>query len=248
MTVPAAEIDLTDWPVAILAGGMAKRLRPLTETIPKALVDVAGAPFLTHQLRLLHTAGLRRIVICAGYLGEMIEAEIGNGAALGLRVDYSFDGPRLLGTGGALKKALSFLGDRFFILYGDSYLPIDYRKVAAAFAADNKTGLMTVYRNQGQWDASNVQFEAGQILRYDKKHRIPEMHHIDYGLGILRAEGLASWANDEPFDLAEVYGRLLSEKQLSGYEVTERFYEIGSMQGLAELDAFLRRQPAFSSS
>src|SRR5436190_1020141 len=248
MTPPAEGIDLADWPVAILAGGMAKRLRPLTETIPKALVSVAGAPFLTHQLRLLHSAGLRRIVICAGYLREMIEAEMGDGAALDLRIEYSFDGPRLLGTGGALKRALPLLGDRFFILYGDSYLPIDYRKVATAFATGDKTGLMTVYRNQGRWDASNVQFEAGQILRYDKKHRTPEMHHIDYGLGILRADGLASWPDETPVDLADVYGRLLSEKQLLGYEVTERFYEIGSTQGLAELDAFLRRQPAFSPS
>jgi NDP-sugar pyrophosphorylase family protein len=248
MTPLAEEIDLADWPVAILAGGMAKRLRPLTETIPKALVSVGGAPFLTHQLRLLHSAGLRRIVICAGYLGEMIAAEIGDGGNLDLRIEYSFDGPRLLGTGGALKRALRLLGRRFLVLYGDSYLPIDYRKVAAAFVAGNKTGLMTVYRNQGQWDASNVQFEGGQILRYDKKHRTPEMHYIDYGLGILRAECLASWPDDAPFDLADVYGRLLSEKQLSGYEVTERFYEIGSTQGLAELDAFLRRQPAFSPS
>jgi NDP-sugar pyrophosphorylase family protein len=107
---------------------------------------------------------------------------------------------------------------------------------------------MTVYRNQGRWDASNVQFEAGQVLRYDKKQRTPEMHHIDYGLGILRAESLTPWPDDEPFDLADVYRRLLSENQLSGYEVTERFYEIGSAEGLAELDALLRRQPAAGPS
>jgi NDP-sugar pyrophosphorylase family protein len=243
MTEPAEEIDLADWPVAILAGGMAKRLRPLTETIPKALVSVAGSPFLEHQLRLLHSAGLRRIIICAGYLGEMIETEVGDGASMGLRIRYSFDGPRLLGTGGALKQALPLLEDRFFVLYGDSYLPIDYRSAALAFARGDKAGLMTVYGNQGRWDASNVQFEAGQILHYDKKQRTPEMHHIDYGLGILRAESLASWPDNEPFDLADVYRRLLTENQLSGYEVTERFYEIGSTQGLAELDTFLRRVP-----
>ena len=248
MTAPTEEIDLADWPVAILAGGLAKRLRPITETIPKALVTVAGAPFLAHQLRLLHSAGLRRIIICAGYLGEMIEAEIGDGTSFELRIEYSFDGPLLLGTGGALKRALPLLGRRFFVLYGDSYLPIDYGKAALAFASDDKQGLMTVYRNEGRWDASNVQFEAGQILRYDKKQRTPEMHHIDYGLGILRAESLASWPDNEPFDLADVYRRLLSENQLSGYEVTERFYEIGSAEGLAELDAFLRRQPAFGPS
>lgn len=242
------EIELADWPVAILAGGLAKRLRPVTETIPKALVTVAGAPFLTHQLRLLHSAGLRRIVICAGYLGEMIEAEMGDGANLDLRIDYSFDGPRLLGTGGALKRALPLLGRRFLVLYGDSYLPIAYRKVALAFAEAEMAALMTVYQNEGRWDTSNVQFEAGRILCYDKQKRTPEMRHIDYGLGILRAEALASWPDDEPFDLADVYRRLLSENQLAGYEVTERFYEIGSPEGLAELDAFLRRQPVLSPS
>ena len=248
MTAQAEEIDLADWPVAILAGGLAKRLRPITGTIPKALVTIAGAPFLAHQLRLLHSAGLRRIIICAGYLGEMIEAEIGDGASFYLRIEYSFDGPRLLGTGGALKRALPLLGRRFFVLYGDSYLPIDYRKAALAFTTADKAALMTVYRNEGRWDTSNVQFEAGQILRYDKKQHTPEMHHIDYGLGILRAESLASWPDNEPFDLADIYRHLLSENQLSGHEVTERFYEIGSPEGLAELDAFLRRPPVFSPS
>jgi NDP-sugar pyrophosphorylase family protein len=240
MTAPTDEMDLADWPVAILAGGLAKRLRPITETIPKALVSVAGEPFIAHQLRLLHSAGLRRIIICAGYLGEMIAAEVGDGAGFDLRIEYSFDGPRLLGTGGALKRAVPLLGSRFFVLYGDSYLPIDYRKVALAFVKEARAGLMTVYRNQGRWDTSNVQFEAGQILRYDKKNLTPEMHHIDYGLGILSAESLASWPDDEPFDLADVYKDLLLKQQLSGYEVTERFYEIGSPEGLAELDAFLR--------
>src|ERR1700730_1950915 len=248
MTAQEEEIGLADWPVAILAGGLAKRLRPMSETIPKALATIAGVPFLAHQLRLLHSAGLRRIIICAGYLGEMIEAEFGDGASFALRIEYSFDGPRLLGTGGALKRALPLLGRRFFVLYGDSYLPIDYGKAALAFAAGDKAGLMTVYRNEGRWDRSNVQFEAGQILHYDKKQPTPEMHHIDYGLGILRAESLASWPDNEPFDLAEIYRRLLSENQLSGHEVTERFYEIGSPEGLAELDAFLRRQAAFSAS
>lgn len=245
MTAQGEEIGLADWPVAILAGGLAKRLRPITETIPKALVTVGDLPFLVQQLRLLHAAGLRRIVVCAGYLGEMIEARIGDGADFDLQIEYSFDRPRLLGTGGALKRALPLLGRRFFVLYGDSYLPIDYRKVALAFVTGGKAGLMTVYRNEGRWDASNVRFEAGQVLRYDKEQRTPEMHHIDYGLGVLRAESLAPWPDNELFDLADVYRRLLSENQLAGYEVTERFYEIGSPEGLAELDAFLRHQPAF---
>src|SRR3984893_10724807 len=145
MTAQREEIALADWPVAILAGGLAKRLRPMTETIPKALATIVGLPFLAHQLRLLHTAGLRRIIICAGYLGEMIEAEFGDGRRFDLRIEYSFDRPRLLGTGGALKRALPLLGRHFFVLYGDSYLPIDYGKAALAFVTSGKAGVMTGY-------------------------------------------------------------------------------------------------------
>jgi len=235
---------MADWPVAILAGGLATRLRPITEKIPKSLVTVVGVPFIAHQLNLLHAAGVQRIIICAGYLGEMIEKEIGNGSRFDLRIEYSFDKPRLLGTGGALKRALPLLGRQFLVLYGDSYLPIDYEKVVRSFLAANKTGLMTVFRNDGRWDTSNVQFESGQILGYDKKKRTSGMHHIDYGLGILRSKSLEAWPENESFDLTEVYRRLLSEDQLSGYEVSQRFYEIGSPEGLADLDAFLRHRSA----
>ena len=248
MTASGMEVELANWPVAILAGGLATRLRPITETIPKALVDVAGAPFIWHQLRLLHSVGFRRIIVCTGYRGEMIEEQVGDGARFGVCVEYSFDGPRLLGTGGALKKALPLLGDRFFVLYGDSYLPVDYPKVAIAFVSAGKPGLMTVYRNEGQWDTSNVQFEDGKIIRYDKKERSPKMLHIDYGLGIFQAEVFNSWPENEPFDLADVYRDLLSKNQLTGYEVDQRFYEIGSPEGLAELDALLRQQPVSNPS
>ena len=244
MTVQASEIELADWPEAIPAGGLAKRLRPITETIPKALVTIAGAPFIAHQLRLLHSAGLRRIIICAGYLGEMIEAEIGDGASLDLRVEYSFDGPRLLGTGGALKRALHLLGRRFFVLYGDSYLPIDYRKAALAFATADKAALMTVYRNEGRWDASNVEFENGIIRRYSKKLHLPEMHHIDWGLGMMKARAVAARPIGEPWDLAQLYEELANAGCLAGYEMTRRFYEIGSFEGLAETDRLLSASSA----
>jgi NDP-sugar pyrophosphorylase family protein len=245
MNSPAAQKEITDWPVAILAGGMATRLRPITEKIPKALVNVAGEPFLAHQLRLLSGAGLRDVVVCAGYLGEMIEAEFGDGARLGVRIEYSFDGPRLLGTGGALKRALPLLRKNFFVLYGDSYLPIDYREVGRAFLTSQKPALMTVFKNDGRWDTSNVWFDGKQIRRYDKKDPGPEMHYIDYGLGVLRAEVLSHWADNEAFDLADVYHRLVAEKKLAGHEVTQRFYEIGSPEGLVELDALLRQQTIF---
>jgi NDP-sugar pyrophosphorylase family protein len=232
-------IDLSTWPVAILAGGLAKRLRPTTTKIPKALVTVAGEPFLSHQLKLLYSAGLRRVVLCVGYLGEMIEKEFSDGACFDMRVTYSFDGPRLLGTGGALKKALPLLGEYFFVLYGDSYLPIDYRSAARAFLASGKSALMTVYKNEDRWDRSNVWFDRNEILRYDKNEHLPEVQYIDYGLGVLRTEVLANWPENRRFDLAGVYQSLIAKNDLAGFEVTERFYEIGSKEGLAELEALL---------
>src|SRR5438876_1042545 len=145
-------------PVAILAGGLATRLRPITERIPKVLVPVAGKPFLAHQLELLRTQGLTRVVLCLGHLGERVRQVFGDGQAHGVTLQYSFDGPVLLGTGGALKQALPLLGENFFVLYGDSYLPIDFRPVGDSFERSGKLGLMTVYENQGRYDTSNVVF------------------------------------------------------------------------------------------
>ena len=227
-------------PVAILAGGLATRLRPITETIPKTLVTVAGHPFLAHQLRLLHSHGIRQAVLCVGHLGEMIQEQFGDGSAYGVRLQYSFDGPKLLGTGGAIKRALPLLDKRFLVLYGDSYLPMDYAAAVAAFEASGQPGLMTVFHNQGKWDTSNVVFADGTIRTYDKQERHPDMAHIDYGLGILRADALASYPDDRPFDLADVYRDLSRTGHLAGYEVRHRFYEIGSHAGLAELDQFLQ--------
>jgi NDP-sugar pyrophosphorylase family protein len=234
--------NLGSWPVAILAGGLATRLRPTTEKIPKSLIRVAGQPFLAHQLRLLQSAGIRKVVLCVGYRGDMIKQEFGDGRQFGVELSYSFDGPELLGTGGALKKALPLLGRRFLVLYGDSYLPIDYAAPARAFVASGKLGLMTVFRNQGRWDTSNVWFQDGAIKSYSKKERTPEMQYIDYGLGILDSNALALSPEGEAFDLADLYRDLISRNELAGYEIEQRFYEIGSPEGLAELDAMLRSQ------
>ncbi len=230
-----------DIPVAILAGGMATRLRPITSKIPKSLVPIAGRPFLVHQLELLRSRGIQRVVLCVGHLGEMIRAEVGDGAAFGVQVEYSFDGPALLGTGGAIKRALALLGPEFFVLYGDSYLPLDYRAVAEFFQRSGKLGCMTVFRNEGRYDTSNVVFRDGEIVVYDKKARLPEMQHIDYGLSLFKAAAFAGFPAAQPFDLAGVMMRLVAEKQLAGYEVPERFYEIGSPAGLAELEALLQQ-------
>jgi NDP-sugar pyrophosphorylase family protein len=228
-----------DIPVAILAGGLATRLRPITEKIPKSLVPVAGKPFLTHQLQLLHARGIRHAVLCVGYLGEMIQRDYGN-EAFGVKLDYAFDGPNLLGTGGAIKRALPMLGSEFFVLYGDSYLPIEYRPIAEFFKRSGKLGCMTVYHNEGKYDTSNVVFADGEIKVYDKKARLPEMRHIDYGLSLFKAAAFDGYSAEQPFDLAAVMGKLVREKQLAGYEVKERFYEIGSPVGLEELENLLR--------
>lgn len=227
-------------PVAILAGGLATRLRPITEKVPKLLIEVAGEPFFSHQIRLLKAAGLTRIVLCVGYLGEKIVELYGDGSRHGVRIEYSFDGPKLLGTGGALIQALPKLGDAFYVLYGDSYLPVDYRAIGDHFIQSGRLGLMTVYENRELYDASNVWFENGEIQVYDKKNKMPQMHHIDYGLGLFRAAAFDGFPRHEIVDLAAVQTSLVSRRQLAGYEMHQRFYEIGSHAGLAELDVLLQ--------
>ena len=228
-------------PVAILAGGLATRLRPLTETMPKALLPIGGEPFLAHQLRLLSSSGIDRAVLCLGYLGDKIREYAGDGGAFHLRLDYSFDGPTALGTAGALRKALPLLGDEFFVLYGDSYLPCDYAAVKNAFRETGKAALMTVFRNRGFWDSSNVEFSGGRIQAYDKTNRTPQMQHIDYGLGVMRRDVFDAIPEGERADLATVYQDSLRRGELAGFEVADRFYEIGSPQGIHDLEEFLSR-------
>ena len=221
-------------PAAILAGGLATRLGPLTEGVPKSLVEVAGQPFIVHQLRLLRRNDITQIVLCVGHQGEQIQAAVGDGQRWGLHLEYSFDGPQLMGTGGAVRQALPLLGDRFFVLYGDSYLDCDYQAARQALDASGKLALMTVFRNENRWDPSNVVFQDGQILRYDKRKRTPDMQYLDYGLGLFQAAAFQRYAGQERFDLADVYADLLAAGQLAGFEVTQRFYEIGSPAGLEE--------------
>ena len=232
------------FPIAILAGGLATRLWPVTETMPKALVDVNGEPFIAHQLRLLRTNGIERVIVCAGYLGEMIQGWVGDGARFGLHVAFAFDGPRLLGTAGAIKQAVPALGPAFFVLYGDSYLPCDYRAVQTAFEQSGKRALMTVFRNDGRWDSSNVEFVDGHVVSYDKRHQTPQMHHIDYGLGVFNQSAFAIVPDGQPYDLATLYQDLLKQGELAASEVSRRFYEVGSFAGLEETRRYLATQPS----
>jgi NDP-sugar pyrophosphorylase family protein len=231
------------YPVAILAGGLATRLRPITEKIPKALIEVAGQPFVAHQLRLLKSHGVRSVVILAWYKGEMIRECVGDGARYGLDVQYAFDGDSPLGTAGAIHHALPLLNGPFFVLYGDSYLPCDYDDIQGYFDRERRLGLMTIYRNHGKWDASNVEMRNSEILCYDKKNRTSRMEFIDYGLGLFKPEVFASLPQGQPADLAEIYQKLLARRDLLAYEVKQRFYEVGSFEGLNELNELLTRDP-----
>jgi NDP-sugar pyrophosphorylase family protein len=228
-------------PVAILAGGLSTRMKPVTERVPKALLQVAGKPFAVHQIELLRRNGITDLVFCVGHLAELIVETIGDGAEFGVRVRYSFDGPSLLGTAGALVRALPYLGERFFTLYGDSYLDCDYAAVAARFDESGAPGLMTVFRNADRWDRSNVEFVVGCIVAYEKDQRTPRMKYIDYGLGMLTSAALQGYPAGQVLDLATVYQDLVARRQLAGFEVASRFYEVGSPSGLVETHRYLER-------
>jgi NDP-sugar pyrophosphorylase family protein len=230
-------------PVAILAGGLATRMRPHTERVPKALLDVAGEPFIAHQLRLLRREGISKVVLCLGYLGQQVVDFVGDGSRFGLAVEACFDGDVLLGTGGALKRALPLLGETFFVLYGDSYLVVPMGEVWQRFEAAGQPALMTVYRNEGRWDISNVVYDGDRVAYYSKKDRRPDMAYIDYGLGLLTAGLFEACPDGQVFDLAELYSDLAATGRLAGWESRQRFYEIGTPEGLADTDRFLRAGP-----
>ncbi len=230
-------------PVAILAGGMATRLRPATDRLPKALIDVNGRPFIAWQLEALRAQGASRVIICVGYLGEDIRRVVADEQDIGLNVSWAFDGPTLLGTAGAICRALPLIGGPFFVLYGDSYLPIDWSPVQEAFLTSGKPGLMTVYQNEGHLDRSNVEFDGQHIVAYDKHAATSRMHHIDYGLGAFHPSAFDRLVDGRPADLADLYRDLAAERLLAAYEVHERFFEIGSFAGLEETRAYLASRP-----
>lgn len=229
----------------VLGGGPGTRMRPATETLPKPLLPVSGEPFVVHQLRWLAAEGVTDVVYSIGYLGDLLRAELSGRSDLGCAVRFVDEGARRLGTGGAVRFALDegALGGRFFVLYGDSYLRIDLASVVEAFERSDAEALMTVYRNDGAWDTSNVVFDGKRVLRYDKSERDPAsagMRYIDYGLSIVQAESVRSrLPADAPSDLADLFGPLSKEGRLAGYEASHRFFEIGSPAGLAELQRHL---------
>lgn len=227
--------------VVILAGGLATRLRPLSEKIPKAMIEVCGKPFVHWQMELLSRQGVNEVVFCLGYKADAITNFIGDGSAYGIKVEYSFDGSKQLGTGGAIRHALPILGEHFMTLYGDSYLPIDFKSVEVAFRESAKPALMTVYLNNEKYGSSNAEFHNGIVSRYNKEEKDVGFKYIDYGLGCYKAEIFSNYENKNPLDLSQICSKLARNNQLAGFEIKERFYEIGSFSGIREFEKFLVR-------
>jgi N-acetyl-alpha-D-muramate 1-phosphate uridylyltransferase len=228
----------------VLAGGLATRMRPLTETLPKSMLRVAGRPFVDWQLERLAACGVRDVVMCVAYLGDQIRDHVGDGARLGVRVVWSAE-PQLLGTAGALRNALSLLEPTFLVTYGDSYLPFDYAEPLVALDShDDCDGVMAVFANAGRWDASNVILRDGAwVERYEKTGNDPRFDHIDYGATALRRDVIAALADGVPHGLDAVQHDLAARGRLRAVVARERFFEIGSPAGLAELDRHLRSLP-----
>lgn len=229
----------------VLAGGLAERMRPLTERIPKSLLPVGPHPFVHYQLQWLASQGVTEVVLCVGYLGEQIRDYVGDGARWNLSVRYVDEGPELRGTGGALRLAAErgALQERFLLTYGDSFLPVDFRAVWKSFTERNVDALMTVYRNQGRWDSSNACFSNGCVTLYDKSRQARQntpFEFIDYGLSALKREVILSQVpSATKYDLATLFHQLSVDGRLAGYEITTRFYEIGSREGLTDFTQYV---------
>ena len=217
----------------ILAGGKATRLGEAARDCPKSMVDVGGRPFIEYQLELLKNNGISDVVLCLGHLGGQIERRLGNGAKLGVNITYSHE-DRPLGTAGALKNAHRLIKGDFLSLYGDSYLDFDYQKAISFFEGRDRLALMTVYKNHGRYDASNTEVQGELVTRYDKVEKTPETVYIDYGASIFRREALDRLPENRPCSLEQLFRQLIAKQQLLAYEVAERFYQIGSPEGLEE--------------
>lgn len=230
-----------NWPIAILAGGLATRLHPITLELPKSLLLINGQPFIKWQLELLASRGVESVVLCLGHQATEIMEFVGSGQQYGLRIEYSIEKSKL-GTGGALKNAESLLGETFGVLYGDSYLPVDYLRIFDEYQNIDKSVLMTIYENHNKFDASNVFFQSDGGLYYSKKSRLPDMKHIDYGFSVFGRGVLQSIPPEVTSDLSDTLEKLSCRGEVHGYEIAERFYEIGSFQGIVELEEYLTRE------
>ena len=225
--------------LVILAGGQATRLRPLTDKVPKSLVAVNEKPFLEYQLDFLEKSGVIDIVLCIGYLGEEIERYFGNGERFGVNLKHSYEKEQLLGTAGALKNAKQLLRDQFFVMYGDSYVFLDFPIVMSYFNKFDKLGLMVVYKNYDRYDRSNVVVEGNTVRQYSKREKAEGMVYIDYGVSLLRKKALELVPRNQAYSLEKLFAQLIEQRELLAYEVKERFYQIGSPDGLNEFRKYI---------
>lgn len=228
-------------PIAILAGGLATRLGSLSKKQPKSLIEINAKPFVDWQINLLIKNGYTDFVFCLSHLADQIQDHLGDGSKRGVKFQYSLDGEEQLGTGGAIIKALPLLGESFAVIYGDSYLPIHFKEVEKYFISKKLDALMTVYANKGKFDSSNIRFVEGQIFDYLKGNNDPYFQHIDYGLSYFNSSVFREFPRAKKLDLTEIYRNLIVRNNLGGLEVSERFYEIGSISGINQLSAYLER-------
>jgi len=228
--------------IVILAGGLATSLGPLTEKVPKSMIPTRGKPFLWYQIELLKKNGLTDILLCTGHLASQITDYFGDGEEFGVRINYSEEKEELLGTGGALKRAENLLEDEFFVMYGDSYLILDYQEIARYFHKFDRLGLMVVYKNHNRFDESNVVVKDGFVKVYDRRNPGRELIYIDEGVSILKKEILCGFPSHTHFPLGRIFQRLISGGQLLAFETKQRFYEIGSAEGLNDFRRLIPRE------
>lgn len=237
---------MADLQCVVLAGGLATRMRPATERLPKWLIPVAGRPFAEWQLEWLASQGVDRVLAAIGYRGEQIKNHLGDGQQFGVHITYSTDGPELLGTGGALRLAAGrgLLDERFLIMYGDSYLAVDVAAVWKPRAMSGHAALMTVYEDRAEEAANNVCYRSGEVVAYSKTPAAGDpgdatLRHTDYGLSVFNRTTIEALPRHTVIDLADVFEDLAAAGALAGYEVAERFHEVGSPGGLADLERLL---------
>lgn len=228
--------------VAVLVGGLGTRLGKLTEEVPKPMVLVGGRPFLEYEVELLKKGGIDDFVLCVGHLGEKVERHFGDGTGWGVKMRYSYDGPRLLGPAGAVKAAEPLLGDRFFVTYGDAYLRLNYKAMMGALLDSGRLALMAVLQNRNRYGNSDVEVEGDSVVRYDKRAKGKGMEWVNFGVTAMRKAALSLLKNGERCEEEEFYGELIRRRQLGAFRVEERFYEIGTPASLAEFERFITAQ------
>ena len=225
--------------ILIICGGLGTRLYPITKNLPKSLIEINNRPFIYWQLKYIEQQGFKDIHLCLGNMGEMVEEAVKKFKLINLNITFSYDGDKLLGTGGAIVNALSNVTDDLFIQYGDSYLPVNYKKIQNSYLSNDKKILMSIIKNNNKWDKSNVIYKDSKLLEYNKKNYSDNMEYIDYGLSIVSKTIFESYNQKETIDLADIFQKASINSQIIGYEVSEKFYEIGSKEGIKDFKEYL---------